>query len=441
MESEVIEVELGEIGEFTNGANFSQSDYGPGYPIVNVKQLYGGRFIDLHDLESLSKEVLKRPERLFLREGDILFARSSVKRSGAGQCAMVPRGVHQTIFSGFIIRLRLNDLSETNPMFLNYLLQSPKYREVFSRIATGTTISNLSQDSLKGISVRLPSKVIQDEVAAMLGEVDDRITLLHQCNSSLEALARAIFKSWFVDFDPVRAKAEGREPEGMAAATAALFPTGFHSLPSGLIPHMWGTTTLGNVTEVITRGVSPKYAETGVLVLNQKCIREGRVNTGLGRRHDLDNRIAPQKFVRHGDILVNSTGVGTLGRVAQVFQVDEDTTVDSHVSIVRPNKARVEPEFLGTLLVDRQEEIEGLATGTTGQTELSRDALRAMPVMLPEPVVMERFADIVRPLNAAVFSNSKRSATLATIRDTLLPRLISGKLRVPEAERMLEAVL
>ena len=149
---------LGDIGEFKNGANFSQEDYGPGYPIVNVKQLYGGRYVQLQGLESLGKDVLKRPEQLFLAPGDILFARSSVKRSGAGQCALVPDRVVNTIFSGFIIRYRLNDKTATNPMYLSYLLQSPVYREIFTRIATGTTISNLSQDALKGVEVNLPDK-------------------------------------------------------------------------------------------------------------------------------------------------------------------------------------------------------------------------------------------------------------------------------------------
>jgi len=232
-------VELAEIGEFKNGANFSQDDYGPGYPIINVKQLYGGRYIDLHGLESLGKQVLKRPEQLFLKPGDILFARSSVKRSGAGQCALVPEGVKETIFSGFIIRFRLNDLSATNPSFLSYLLQSPEYREIFSRIATGTTISNLSQDALKKISVRLPPKPIQDEVATTLGALDDRITLLRETNATLEAIAQAIFKSWFVEFDPVRAKQEGRAPEGMDEATAALFPDSFEESELGLVPRGW----------------------------------------------------------------------------------------------------------------------------------------------------------------------------------------------------------
>ncbi len=225
-DSTVVEVTLGDLGDFKNGANFSQEDYGVGYTIVNVKQLYGGRYVDRHGLESLKRNVLKNPGKLFLEYGDILFARSSVKRSGAGQCAMVPDGLRETIFSGFIIRFRLHERSKktVNPVYLNYLLQSPKYREIFPRIATGTTISNLSQDALKAVPIRLPSRAEQDKVAEALSCIDERIDVAKQQGSTLESIASSLFKAWFMDFDPVRAKSEGREPGGM------IFPT-YHGHP------------------------------------------------------------------------------------------------------------------------------------------------------------------------------------------------------------------
>lgn len=435
MESDLTEVELGDIGEFANGANFSQEDYGPGYPIVNVKQLYGGRFIDLHDLESLNKNVLKRPERLFLREGDILFARSSVKRSGSGQCAMVPEGVAQTIFSGFIIRLRLNDSSKTNPMFLNYLLQSPKYREIFSRIATGTAIHNLSQDALKHISVRLPSKAVQDEVTMMLGKIDDRITLLRQSNKSLEAIARTLFTSWFVSFDPVRAKAQDHEPEGMDAPTAALFPSEFQELNGSSVPIGWIEAPLDSIATFLNGIALQKYpAVMGEDSLPAIKIAQLRCGSAEGADR-ISPALPPQYLIRDGDLLFSWSGsleveiwCGGDGALNQhLFKVTSDTYPQWFIYF-----------WLREHLAHFREIAESKVT-TMGH--IQRHHLKEALVAVPPTDTIQKLGETIEPLLNRAIQSRLQMSNLAELRDMLLPRLISGKLRVPEAEKMVEAVL
>ena len=164
---------LDELGEFKNGANFSQADYGQGFPIVNVKQLYQGRFASIENLLELKASAVSNPEALFLRRGDILFARSSVKASGAGQVAMVGHCPPNAVYSGFIIRFRLSATNRAVPDFLNYLLRSPVYRELLTRIGTGTTITNLSQGALGRLTVELPSVDEQRAIVSILAALDD----------------------------------------------------------------------------------------------------------------------------------------------------------------------------------------------------------------------------------------------------------------------------
>lgn len=430
---------LGELGDFKNGANFSQGDYGAGYPIVNVKQLYGGRYIDLHGLESLGKEVLKRPEQLFLEEGDILFARSSVKRSGAGQCALVPSGVVQTIFSGFIIRYRLSNKETTSPMYLAYLLQSPIYREIFPRIATGTTISNLSQDALKQVQVQLPKKQIQDEVAAIIGTLDDRITLLRETNATLEAIAQAMFKSWFVDFDPVRAKAEGRQPEGMDAPTAALFPDSFEESELGLVPKGWRWAALADAYEMnparkLKKGEVAPYLDMSSAPTSGHC-SEAYVQREMG---------SGAKFTNGDTLLARITPCLENGKSAFVDFLDDGQNGwgSTEFIVLRP-KAPL-PEYHGYLLA-RHTQFRDFAvqcmSGTSGRQRIQNDMLGRFLLALPTESVANAFSDFVMPIQKSITANHKQAQTLGLLRDTLLPRLISGQLRLPDAEHAAEEAL
>ncbi|BDI07084.1 hypothetical protein CATMQ487_40540 [Sphaerotilus microaerophilus] len=292
---------------------------------------------------------------------------------------------------------------------------------------------------IRGLAVACPSLPEQREVAKTLSALDDRITLLRETNATLEAIAQALFKSWFVDFDPVRAKMEGRTPEGMDEATAAQFPDGFDESALGSLPRGWTRSSLAEVCAYLNRGLSPKYLEEGgVLVLNQKCIRDFSVDYTKGRRHDTSQRKIDGRELVIGDVLVNSTGVGTLGRVAQVLELPEPAIVDSHVTVVRAGN-RLSWPYLGQWLARAQPEIEAMGEGSTGQTELSRTKLGVMSILVPPRDVLAAFDAVVEPLKARVALNENSARNLAALRDTLLPRLISGQLRLPEAIETVEA--
>ncbi len=178
----------------------------------------------------------------------------------------------------------------------------------------------------------------------------------------------------------------------------------------------WTTSALADVATVIGRGITPKYLDHGaVTVLNQRCIRGGRVDESAARLHDSELKpVRPEKLLQVGDILINSTGVGTLGRTAPVRALSKETTVDSHVTIVRPN-SDVDSAWLAYALSDLELTIEGMAEGTTGQTELSRHQLALLEIELPPIAVQREIAATLRAIDDNIDSSGRLRELLRSV--------------------------
>ncbi|MFD4007202.1 restriction endonuclease subunit S [Brachybacterium paraconglomeratum] len=176
------------------------------------------------------------------------------------------------------------------------------------------------------------------------------------------------------------------------------------------------------------------------MVLNQKCVREGRVDLQKSRTMKTLPRDSA-KILQSEDVLVNSTGQGTLGRVARWTKINAEASVDSHISIVRVDKNVADPTFVGTLLLDYESRIEALAEGSTGQTELGRQALTLLPLRLPSLEEQREVGVLVRSLSRLMDAKEDENLRLAATRDELLPLLMSGKITVKDAEKTVEEVV
>jgi type I restriction enzyme S subunit len=324
--------------------------------------------------------------------------------------------------------------------YLYFYMSSRIFQDrLFSEVGHTSTFDYVSLTQQRSLPVVIPEIRLQRQIAHILGTLDDKIELNRKTNETLEAMAKALFKSWFVDSDPVRAKAEGR-PTGLPAEISDLFPDSFEDSELGEIPRGWQCSPLADQSIYISRGISPAYCEEGgVLVLNQKCIRDSRVSFEKARRHDPKRKQIIGRKVRRFDALVNSTGVGTLGRVAMMPICQEEVVVDSHITVVRGSNEQ-ESFFISSTLLNRQTEIEALGEGITGQTELSRVALGSVPVTFPSSQLIFAYFDSAYTIQDKIEKNDQASVALASTRDTLLPKLISGEIRIPDAEKMLEEV-
>ena len=420
------------------GSQLHSYDYvDKGVPVVPTEAIGRGRITDI-EVPRITPEKARDLQRHRLREGDILFARRGAQATGLS--AIVDARYTDGICGTGALLLR-TDSQRILPDFLAHFLASDVSYSWLRTHAVGAVMPNINTDIIKALPVLIPPMSTQREIAEFLSAVETRITLLRETNATLEAIAQALFKSWFVDFDPVRAKCDGRAPDGMDEATAALFPDSFEDSELGEVPRGWEISTLGECTAYLNRGISPKYVEEGgIVVLNQKCIRDFSVDPGKARRHDTSQRKVDGRELQPGDVLVNSTGVGTLGRVAQIVELEEPSIVDSHVTVVRAND-RLTWNFLGLALMRMQPQIEQFGEGTTGQTELSRGKLAGVKVVVPPTSVLGRFDEAVIPLRMRVAANRAQARSLAALRDTLLPRLISGQLRLPRDSVSMEEAL
>lgn len=223
-------------------------------------------------------------------------------------------------------------------------------------------------------------------------------------NFNLEVQASAIYKSCFVTFS----NNEYRQPIS------------------------WLMGTVVDVTSLVKRGITLKYNDdSDELVINQRCICNHAIDLSIARTHR--PKTINEKWLCYGDLLLNLTGTGTLGRAAQVWFTPKNVTVDSHVTIVRP-KSLEWIYYLGFWGLNSEREIEALHTGSTGQTELPRARVQPKPLVIPDSDTLKKFDEMVIPITKIIVQNQMENIRLAQLRDTLLPKLMSGELDVSELD-------
>lgn len=291
--------------------------------------------------------------------------------------------------------------SLTVPEYVYYLVKSSIIREPAIKSMVGSSgRQRVQTDVIKNIKIMFPDCTNQIKIAGVLSSIDDKIAINNQINKNLQQQAAAIYKSWFVNYAPF----------------------------GGIAPKEWDEAKLEELTTLVSRGITPKYSDTSdQKVINQKCIRNHMIDISLARTHI--PKAINEKWLRFGDLLINSTGEGTLGRAAQVWFQPQNLTVDSHVTIVRPAKENL-IFYIGLWGTLHEKEIESLHTGSTGQTELPRDRIKMMELLLPDNETLDRFNAVIAPMATAIVSNQRENQKLAVLRDTLFPKLISGELDV-----------
>lgn len=275
---------------------------------------------------------------------------------------------------------------------------------------SGSAIPSTSRDEFYKLPVKVPALVEQNRIVEALSLLDDRITLLRETNATLEAIAQALFKSWFVDFDPVRAKAEGRQPEGMDAPTAALFPDSFEESELGLVPKGWRVGKVENVMDLPygkalkstdrVDGVVPVYGSGGVTGYHNESLVDGP-----------------------------SIVVGRKGTVGSLYWEDRPFFPIDTVFYVKAKQPLTYCYYLLQTLGLEGMNTDGAVPG------LNRNNAYRLPVVIPSERALDAFDEIVAAIRAKIFANIQEAQTLTQLRDTLLPRLITGQLRLPDTAK------
>lgn len=273
----------------------------------------------------------------------------------------------------------------------------------------------------------------------MLEALDDRIALLRETNATLEAIAQALFKSWFVDFDPVRARMEGRAPEGMDDATAALFPDNFEESELGLVPSGWKIRPVGEVTETAGGG-TPNTKDESFWHPREFCWTTPKDLSGATAPVLLntERRLSAKGLakVSSGLLPAGTLLMSSRAPIGYLAIANVPLAINQGYIAILPS-SELPPLYMLFWCRLNMDMIKGRANGSTFM-EISKKAFRPIPVVVPPRPVVERFMDTATVLFSRLAENEQQAQTLATLRGSLLPRLISGRLRLPDAETVLE---
>lgn len=330
--------------------------------------------------------------------------------------------------------LFVTDFKGNDARFIYYLLSSINFRHLDS----GSAQASLNRNLVYPVRVVVPPTLDeQKRIAGFLATVESRIDLLRQTNATLESIAQALFKSWFIDFDPVRAKAEGREPLGLDAATAALFPAEFEESVLGVIPKGWGFGTFGNIASLAKGAVNPLDNPTRMFEhYSLPAFDAGQLpvfEEGTGIKSN-------KTRVPEGAVLQSKLNPH-IPRVWFVHDVGEHAVCSTEFL---PWVARLgaSPELVYCTLCSPSfgAQVRTLVTGTSNSHQrVKPDQVASLGIVVAPPPVVAAFTSFVEPMLEKVGANRLQARRLAELRDTLLPRLISGKLRLPEAQALMES--
>lgn len=396
-----------------------KGSYGIGAPAVPYQEnkLTYLRITDINDDGSLNFSDLKSvdaedAEKYILKENDIVFARTG---NSTGRSYFYEKQHGTFVYAGFLIKFSL-DPNKVNPRILKYYTHSKPYFDWVNSFDTGATRGNINAKTYGDMEIELPSRKVQDKIVSILSSLDRKIELNNKINADLEEMAQAIFKNWFVDFEPFK---DGK----------------FVDSELGMIPEGWKVVTLDDLTSKFGTGLNPrknfvlghgnnyyvtiKNMGNNRIYLNDRCDKvDDEALAKINKRSKLQK----------GDLLFS--GIGTIGRVAMV--VDDPINWNTSESVFNMHPIdTVSSEFIYLLLLSDnfQQYVQQNAQGGV-QQGIRMASLKAFQLAIPDDLNL--FDNLVKPIISKIKSNDKENDTLSLLRDTLLPRLMSGEIEVPE---------
>lgn len=392
-----------------------------GTPVIKIKNVQDG-YVDLTGCSFVSDQTANKARSWYGKVGNTLIALTG---AGVGEIGRI-RNKQSGLINQRVGWVRPKDAEDED--YIYYLLRYLKNEII--ELASGSAQPNVSPRDILGIKCQVPLKVERITIGAILSVLDEKIALNKSLTSTLEEVAQTIFRSWFIDFDPVKAKMVGEKPEGMDAATAALFPDTMEESELGRIPKGWEVRKIGSLTETLLGGTPSRKREEfwggEIHWINSGKVNDFRITTASECITELGLEKSATKLLPKGTTVIAITGA-TLGQFSRL-EIDACAN-QSVVGIVCSTEASNEFIFFNI-----KNGIQRLISAQTGgaQQHINKEDVNAFSIVYPGKKLMNAFTQVVEPLFAQIGVLLHNSITLATIRDSLLPRLISGDLQIPE---------
>lgn len=375
-------------------------------------------------LAFISDEQARQLSNVSVEANDVLLniTGDSVARVCQVPSTVLPARVNQHVA---IIR---TDPTKLLPELLKYYLLNPSFKNfMLGRASAGATRNALTKGMIEGFEITVPGEIEEQKaVARILSSLDDKIELNRRMNATLEAMARALFKAWFVDFEPVRANKENRPSQSASPEIAKLFPSSFENG----IPKGWKNVKLEELVETIS--VTHKFPKDEIIFLNTSDISEGHV---LSHKYSQVEGLPGQakKSIRKHDILYSEIRPGNR-RYAYIDFDAEDFVVSTKLMVLRA-KSSVDPVLLFYFLKSDEivDHLQMLAESRSGTfPQITFDQLKRLEMLVPTDSVLKHYSSFLKSIFEKSNQNAKENQKLAEIRDSLLPRLIAGKISINE---------
>jgi len=414
---------LGSVAKVISGFAFKSAEFNEtGIPVIKIRNIQLGE-IDLTETQCVPEHYLSIDIKYHVHFGDILISLTgshiNQPNSVVGRVARYRRGLPKALLNQRAGKVLIRKPDKCDTGFLYYHLYVEEIRREIAAFAHGAANqANVSPGQIESLCLYLPSLPTQRKIAAILSAYDDLIENNRRRIKIMEEMAQNLYREWFVKF---------RFPGHQQAH--------FNDSPLGPIPEGWEVSSVRNASSLVSRGPSLKYSDKeGIPVLNQRCVRDGEISLDTIQHAEPLGKNKEHLYLRQYDILINSMGVGTLGRVSRNVSIIEKMIIHNCITVVRPDVSRVSAPQLFYCIKDNQTRFESLGVGATGQTSLRPEVIKETSILLPTEEVSKQFSHFVLPLWDQVGVLKRRNEVLRRTRDLLLPRLISGEVDVSELD-------
>jgi type I restriction enzyme, S subunit len=391
--SEWKEYQLNEVYNFASGLSKSREEFGFGFPFLSFKEVFHNYFLP-KNLESLVNTTEIERQRCSVKRGDVFLTRTSETQEELGMSSVALIDYPDTAFNGFTKRLRPNGLVEAHPEYVGYYFRSPIFRATITSMASMTTRASLNNEMMAALKIVLPPLPEQKAIASILSSLDDKIDLLHRQNKTLEAIAETLFRQWFIE------KAQDD----------------------------WEESVLAKVV-TITRGASPRpimdYVQKGTVPWIKIADATGSSSFYIDSTKEfiIESGVSKSVEVYPGDLILSNSATCGLPYFVEIYGCIHDGW------LLFRNFDLVSKYFVFFFLKQINRELNQVADGSV-QNNLNTAILKEYPFRIPDKQALNQFDACVEPIIEKMKGNNRKIQTLEKLRDTLLPKLMSGEVRV-----------
>ena len=400
------EYKLGELYDVHNGLSKGGKFFGSGYPFLSFSTVFKNYFLP-NELTNLVQSSEKEQANFNIKEGDVFITRTSESADELGMSSVALKDYPNATYNGFTKRLRPKGVIEISSKYIGYYLRSPKFRSNFYKLTSAmSTRASLANNDLLNMIVSIPSLQTQQKIANILSSLDDKIEVNRRINEQLEELAQALFKSWFVDFEPFK---DGE----------------FVESELGMIPEGWKVGTLGNVADVVM-GASPagsSYNTEG----NGSIFYQGRTDFGFRFPNVRMYTTEPKRFAESNSVLLSVRA--PVGDVNIAF---EKCCIGRGLASIKSNCNA--DSFTYYLMKNLKPVLDNYNNEGTVFGCINKDALNNLSIVVPTNEIIKEFENVVSSFDVEIRRRSEEITHLTNLRDTLLPKLMSGEIDVNDVE-------